>query len=281
MITFQHDTNRAQKAVKAAERRKLPVPPDIYDTAAMVDVAVKAAHMQPPPRPTRDDVPATAEELRQLIEERAHQFRIAAAHREVGSDFMEPIARKFNQLVRDQVPGWIRALQPEFNGLVKQLRAQSKKLPANLDRNVLNWNNPAVTGPWEKAEGVAFQLDQIVSDRRDMARAGDLQGEGGHDNELYAVAKLPEPTTLGVVQHLMRDHIGPELHQWRDLKHQPVSRWLQLVRSDHLTIELATPDEVRQRAAVKELWREGLQARGVAPVPGQRAIKAIESALRG
>lgn len=114
-----------------------------------------------------------------------------------------------------------------------------------------------------------------------MARAGDLQGEGGHDNELYAVAKLPEPTTLGVVQHLMRDHIGPELHQWRDLKHQPVSRWLQLVRSDHLTIELATPDEVRQRAAVKELWREGLQARGVAPVPGQRAIKAIESALRG
>ena len=281
MITFQHDTNRAQKAVKAAERRKLPVPQDIYDTAAMVDVAVNAAHMKPPPRPTRDDVPATAEQLAALIEERAHQFRIAAAHREVGSDFMEPIARKFNQLVRDQVPGWIRALQPEFNGLVKQLRAQSKKLPANLDRNVLNWNNPAVTGPWEKAEGVAFQLDQIVSDRRDMARAGDLQGEGGHDNELYAVAKLPEPTTLGVVQHLMRDHIGPELHQWRDLKHQPVSRWLQLVRSDHLTIELATPDEVRQRAAVKELWREGLQARGVAPVPGQRAIKAIESALRG
>ncbi|MDX3725316.1 hypothetical protein, partial [Streptomyces caniscabiei] len=75
-------------------------------------------------------------------------------------------------------------------------------------------------------------------------------------------------------------HIAPEMHQWRDLKHQPVSRWLQLVRSQHLTIELATPDEVRQRAAVRDRWREGILVRGVAPLPGSNAIKAIDAALR-
>ncbi|MFF7854116.1 hypothetical protein [Streptomyces sp. NPDC007904] len=280
MITFDTDTGKARKAVKAAERRGLPVPQQIHDTAAMVDVALKAAHMRPPQRPTVDDVPATAEELAAVIEERAHQHRIALAHQQVGTDFLEPIARRFNALVRDQVPGWIRALQPEFNGLIKQLRTQSKKLPDNLDKNVLDWNDPAVTTPWEKAEGIAFQLDQIVSDRKDMARAGDLQGEGGQDWALYAVAKLPEPTTTGVVQHVLRTHITPEIHQWQELRHQPVSRWLQLVRSEHLTIELATPDEVRQRAAVREKWVDALQVRGVAPVPGERAIKAIESVLR-
>lgn len=281
MITFDHDTGKAQKAVKAAERRKLPVPPDIHDTAAMVEVALKAAHMQAPERPTVDDIPATVEELAALIEERAHAQRIAASHHKVATEFLDPIARKFNQLVRDQVPGWIRALQPEFNGLVKQLRTQSKKLPANLDTKWLDWNDPAVTGPWEKAEGIAFQLDQIVSDRKAMALAGDLAGEGGQDNELYAVAKLPQPTTKGVVQHLMRTHISPELQQWRDLRQQPVSRWLALARSEHLTIELATPDEVRQRAAVRGKWVEAISARGVAPVPSDKSIRAIESALRG
>ncbi|WEO25166.1 hypothetical protein [Streptomyces caniscabiei] len=280
MITFDHDTGAAQKAVKSAERRGLPVPQEIHDTAAMVDVALQAAHMKPPPRPTVDDIPATPEQLAAAIEERAHQQRIADSHQVVGSDYLEPIARKFNALVRDQVPLWIRALQPEFNGLIKQLRTQSKKLPANLDTRWLDWNDPAVTGPWEKAEGIAFQLDQLVNDRKVMARAGGLAGEGGKDNELYAVARLPEPTTIGVVQHLMRDHIAPEMHQWRDLKHQPVSRWLQLVRSQHLTIELATPDEVRQRAAVRDRWREGILVRGVAPVPGSNAIKAIDAALR-
>jgi hypothetical protein len=280
VITFGADTGRAWAAVKAAERRGLPVPEQIPATAAMVDVAQKAAHMKPPARPTRDDIPATPEELAAAIEERAHLARIAASHREVAADYLEPIARRFNQLVRDQVPGWILALQPEFNALVKQLRTQAKKLPTNLDTPWLDWNDPAVTAPWEKAEGIAFQLDQIVSDRKVMAAAGGLAGEGGQDADLYAVARLPEPTTQGVVQHLMRTHISPEIQQWRDLKQQPVSRWLQLVRSEHLTIELATPDEVRQRAAVRGRWLEGIQARGVAPVPSPKAIKAIESALR-
>lgn len=281
MITFDHDTGRAQKAVKAAERRQLPVPLEIRDIAAMVDVAVAAAHMQPPERPTVDDVPATPEALAALIEERAHAHRIAVAHNAVGSDFLEPIAKKFNAIVRDQVPGWIRALQPEFNGLIKQLRTQSKKLPANLDPKWIDWNDSRITSAWEKAEGIAFQLDQIVNDRKDMAAAGGLAGEGGRDGALYAIAKLPEPTVEGVVQHRMRTHISPEVAQWRDLRHQPVSRWLALARSEHLTIELATPDEVRQRAAVWDAWREGIAARGVAPVPTHKAIKAIESALRG
>lgn len=280
MITFDHDTGRAQKAVTSAERRQLPVPQEIYDTAAMVDVALKAAHMRAPERATLDDIPATPGELAALIEERAHQQRIAASHQEIGTTFLEPIARKFNALVRDQVPGWISALQPEFNGLVKQLRTQSKKLPANLDTRWLDWNDPAVTGPWEKAEGIAFQLDQIVNDRKTIAMAGDLAGEGGKDNELYAVARLPVPTEQGVVDHLMRDHIAPELQQWRDLKQQPVSRWLQLVRSQHLSIELATPDEVRQRAAVRGKWIDAIHARGVAPEPSDRSRKAIATVLR-
>jgi len=281
MNLFPHDTAKAQKAVKAAQRRGLPVPDEIPAVAAMVDVAVKAAHMSPPERPTPDDIPTTVEALAALLEERAHQHRIALAHQAVGTDFLEPIARRFNGLVRDQVPGWIRALQLEFNPLIKQLRAQSKKLPANLDTNWLDWNDPAVTGPWEKAEGIAFQLDQIVADRKDMAQAGGLAGEGGKDSELYAIAKLPEPTVEGVVQHRMRTHISPEMQSWRELRRQPVSRWLALVRSEHLVVELATPDEVRQRAAVWDRWREGIAARGVAPVPGAKAIKAVEAALRG
>lgn len=280
MITFDNDTGRAQKAVTAAQRRGLPVPDEIPAVAAMVDVAVRAAHMPAPERPTRDDIPATADELAALIEERAHAHRIAHSHHQVATDYLEPLARQYNHLVREQVPSWIRALQPEFDGLIKQLRAQSKKLPDNLDPKWLDWNDNRITTAWEKAEGVAFQLDQIVNDRKAMAAAGDLAGEGGRDRELYAVAKLPEPTTEGVVQHRMRTHISPEIHQWRDLRHQPVSRWLQLTRSQHLTIELATPDEVRQRAAVWDRWREGIAARGVAPMPTQKAIKAIESALR-
>ncbi|BCL20295.1 hypothetical protein ACPCBX_13615 [Streptomyces tuirus] len=281
MITFDNDTGKARKAVKAAQRRGLPIPDEIPATAAMVDVVANAAHMKPPELPTLDDIPATPEELAALIEERAHQQRIALAHQAVGNDFLEPIARKFNALVRDQVPLWIRALRPEFNGLIKQLRTQSKKLPTNLDTRYLNWNDAAVTTPWEKAEGIAFQLDQIVNDRKDMAQAGSLAGEGGRDYALYAVAKLPEPTVEGVVQHRMRTHISPEVAQWRDLRQQPVSRWLALARSEHLTIELATPDEVRQRAAVWDQWREGIAARGVAPLPTPKSIAAIESALRG
>ncbi|KIF69259.1 hypothetical protein HY68_12745 [Streptomyces sp. AcH 505] len=277
---FENDTHRAEGAVKAARRRGLAVPDEIDHVASMWKVVVDASHMRPPSRPTLDDIPATPEELRELIEQRAHAHRIAKAHNAIGSDFLEPVARKYNALVRERVPGWIMALQPEFNGLIKQLRVQAKKLPDNLDVTWLNWDDPAVTTAWEKAEGVAFQLDQIVSDRQVIAKAGDLQGEGGNDNQLYAVAKLPEPTRQGVVDHVMRDHISPEIQRWREFKHQPVSRWLQLARSQHLTIELATPSEVRARAALRGKWIEAIAVRGVAPQPTERALRAVDQALR-
>ncbi|MFF1655800.1 hypothetical protein [Streptomyces sp. NPDC058255] len=281
MITFDYDTGKAQQAVKSAERRELPVPQEIYDTAAMVDVVLRAAHMQPPERPTLDDIPATPDELTAVIAERAHQHRIALAHQAIGTDYLEPIARKFNGLVRDQVPGWIRALQPEFDGLIKQLRTLAKKLPARLDKDWLDWNDPAVSTPWTRAEGIALQLDQIVNDRKVMAQAGGLKGEGGKDNELYAVAELPEPTERGVIDYVMRDHISPEMQQWRELKHSPVPRWIHLARSQHLTIQLATPDEVRKRAARRDKWVEAIATRGQAPQPSDRTRKAIAAALQG
>ncbi|MEV5131662.1 hypothetical protein AB0K87_14440 [Streptomyces sp. NPDC053705] len=280
-MMFAHDTRRAEDAVKAARRRGLPIPDEIPAVADMVTVAVKAAHMQAPARPTRDDIPATPEELAAAIEERAHAQRIAASHREIGTDYLEPLARRYNQLVRDQVPGWILALQPEFNALVKQLRPLARKLPHSLDKNHLDWNDPRVTTPWARIEGIALQLDQVVRDRTDMVKASDLAGEHVVDRELYAVAKLPAPTVEAVVQHQMRTHIGPEMRQWKDLRQDPVRRWVHLARSEHLTIELATPDEVRQRAVVRDQWYEGIAARGMAPVPTAKSIKAIETALRG
>ncbi len=281
MITFEHDTGKAQAAIRAAERRKLPVPQEIRNVAAMVDIVRASAQMRPPERPTVDDVPATVAELGALLEERARARRVADSHREEGSAFLEPIGRRFNALVADEVPRWIRMLAPEFNNLVKQLRTLARKLPADLDKHRLDWNNPSISTPWARAEGIALQLDQLVHDRTDMAKGGGLLGEGGRDSELYQVARLPEPTTLGVVQHLMRDHVSPERARWRELRHDPVRRWIHLVRSEHLTIELATPSEVRERAAVWDRWRDAIAARGVAPVPGPNAIRAIEEVLRG
>src|SRR4051794_5498386 len=107
MIGFDHDTSRAQDAVKAARRRGLAIPQDIDACHTMWQTVLNAAHMQPPARPTVDDIPATADQLAALIEQTAHDHRIALAHQAVGSDFMEPVARKYNALVRERVPGWI------------------------------------------------------------------------------------------------------------------------------------------------------------------------------
>ncbi|PBD00294.1 hypothetical protein BX281_8413 [Streptomyces sp. Ag82_O1-15] len=276
MIDFDHDTGLAQDAVKAARRRRLDVPADIDAAAAMWQTVMTAAHMAVPERPTVDDIPATAEQLAAAIEERAHQHRIALAHQQVGTDFMEPVARKYNQLVKERVPGWILALQPEFNGLVKALAAQSKKLPAQLDTHALDWNDPKTTAAWEKAESAAHQLDQLVNDRKAMARA--IGGDGSKDNELFAVAKLPDPTVDGVLDNLMRDQVGPALREWRDLKGQPVSRWLYLARSPHITLQLATPGEARERAASLDRWRDGIAAMHAGHSRNQ-AVAAVRQAL--
>jgi hypothetical protein len=279
-IDFGHDTARAQAAVAAAERRKLPVPQAIYDTAAMWQVVMDAAHKRVPDRPGRDDVPATADELAALIEERAHQHRIAAALRYVSADFKEPISRKYNQLVRDQVPGWIAGLQPDFLALTKKLATQEKKLPANLDRRHLDWRDPKVTGPWEMAESAAIALDQLVADRQIMARAASQ--DLGRDAELWAIAKLAKtPDEDAVFGHQLRDHVGPAIREVKELRHQPVSRWLYLARSPHLELSLATPGEVEQRQAVMGRWHDAIQVVMGSGLSHQQAKQAVATALRG
>jgi hypothetical protein len=278
VIDFGHDTSKAQAAVQAAERRKLPVPQIIYDTAAMWQTVMDAAHMPAPERPTVADIPATASELAALIEERAHLHRIALAHHAVASDFKEPMARKYNALVREQAPSWISALQPEFTGLVKAVATQSRKLPEQLDKHLLDWNDARITAAWEKAESAAHQLDQLVADRKAMARAASQ--DLGRDADLFAVAKIAEPTQADVFGHKMRDHIGPALREVQELRHQPVSRWLYLARSPHFELQLATPGEVEQRQAVMDRWRDAVQVVMTSGLSRQQAEKAVTQALR-
>lgn len=278
MITFDHDTSKAQAAVDVARRRNLSVPRAISDTAAMWQVVTEAGHMQAPERPTPDSIPATAEELRQQIADQAHAHRIAEAHRAVAGDYREPVARKYNALVRDQIDGWIRALQPDFLALTKVLAKQEKKLPALLSMEHLDMRDPAVSAPWEAASRVAIQLDQLVSDRQIMARAAghDL----GRDAELFAVAEIQEPSSADVFAHKLRDEVGPALREWRDLKHQPVSRWLYLARSPHLTLQLATPGEVEQRQQVIDRWHDAIQIVMGSGLSHQQAQHAVAQALR-
>lgn len=277
MIDFEYSTSAAGAAVRAAAHRGLPVPQEIRDAEAMWDVVVKAAQMHVDDRPDHTTIPGTPEELAAMIEERAHQHRIAEAHRFVSSDFRAPVALRFNALVKEQVPGWIMSLEPEFNALVEALTTQERKLPAELDKRRLDWSDPKVTAPWEKAESAAIQLDQLVHDRQTMAKA--VGGDGGRDNELYAVAKIPEPTVDDVFNNTMRDEIGPALAEWRDLKGEPIARWLFLARSPHIELTLATPGEVKERAKTMQLWREALGARGVMASPHMRSAKA-EAAVR-
>lgn len=256
-MDFNNDTASAQVAVTAAKRRNLTVPQSIYDARTMLATVQAAGHMERPPKPTAADIPATPEELAALITERAHAHRIAEAHRQVADDFIEPIARNYNRLVRDAVPGWIAALQPEFDGAVKAIRSAAKKLPDDLRTDMINWNDPVVAGAWEKAQGAAAQLDQIVNDRLALAKA--IGSDGGRDAELYAVAAFPEPD----VDLVMRGHwlgvLHPVMADWKDHRGQPVARWVTLVRSEALGVELrlAVPDEVRQRAGTVERWQAG------------------------
>ncbi|WP_326614963.1 hypothetical protein OHA57_04625 [Streptomyces anulatus] len=279
MITFDHDTSTAQAAVTAARRRKLDVPQIIDDTAHMWQVVTDAGHMRVDDKPGRDDIPDTAEELRQLIEARAHAHRIAEAHRQIAGDYREPVAHKYNQLVRDHAPGWIRALQPDFLALTKVLAKQEKKLPALLDSRHLDMRDPTVSAPWQAAEAAAIQLDQLVSDRQIMARA--TGQDIGKDAELYAVAKIKEPSSEDVFAHKLRDDIGPARREWQALRHQPVSRWLYLARSPHLELSLATPGEVTERQTVMDRWYKAIEIVMTPGLSRQAAEQAVASTLRG
>lgn len=279
MITFDADTSKAQNAVAVARRRDLGVPAEVDQVAGMWQVAVDASHMKTPERPTVDDIPATAEDLRALIADRAHAHRIALAHNQIGTDFLEPIARKFNAIVRDQVDGWISALQPDFLALVKVLAKQEKKLPELLDRQHIDLRDPKVSAPWETASNAAVRLDQLVSDRQILARASgqDL----GRDAELFAVAAIDEPSSEDVFAHKLRDEVGPALREWRDLKQQPIARWLYLTRSPHFTLQLATPGEVTQRQQVMERWQQAIAVVMGSGLSHQQAQHAVATALRG
>ena len=279
MITFDHDTSRAQAAVTAARRRGLHVPQEIDDTAAMWQVVTDAGQMQADDRPGRDDVPATAEELRAMIEDHAHRHRIAAAHREVAGVYREPIARKYNALVREQAPGWIRGLQTDFLALTKVLAKQEKKLPAILDQAHIDLRDPAISAPWETASNAAVKLDQLIADRQLIARAAgqDL----GREAELWAVAKLAkDPENTDVFAHRLRDEVGPAIREWKELRHQPVSRWLHLARSPHLELVLATPGEVEQRQAAMDRWHAAIQVVMTSGLSRQQAEHAVTQALR-
>ncbi|MGW3275904.1 hypothetical protein ACWDFH_31240 [Streptomyces kronopolitis] len=273
---FGTDTRLAEQAVTAARRRGLPVPEEIEQAAGMWQVIVQAGHEPHPERPAADSMPSTPEQLRQHIEEQAAARRHADSIRAVSTEYLEPLASRFNQLVKASVPGWIVSLQPEFNALVKALRQQAKKLPEDLRVTALDWNDPKISAAWEKAESAAHQLDQLTRDRQDMARA--IGGDGGRDNELYAVAQFPDPTEDIVLGHVLRDQVGPTMREWRDLKGQPVSRWLHLARAEHVTLLLATPGEVRDRAAAMQRWRDAIA--GMQAARGRSgAVAAVRQAL--
>ncbi|MEU9258551.1 hypothetical protein AB0D68_08675 [Streptomyces sp. NPDC048212] len=278
MITFAHDTTRAREAVTAAERRNLPVPQTIYDTAAMWDVVTDAGHLRVDDKPSRDDIPDTADELRAMLQERAHAHRIAEAHRAIADDYREPVALRYNQLVREQVPAWIRALQTDFLTLVKVLAKQEKKLPAILDRQHLDMRDPKVSAPWQAAEAAAIQLDQLVNDRQTMVRAAGT--DRGRDAELFAVATIAAPSSEDVFAHKLREHVGPAIREWRDLRHQPVSRWLHLARSPHFELNLATTGEVDERQAVMDRWHDAIQVVMSSGLSRQAAQQQVEQALR-
>ncbi|MGW2228158.1 hypothetical protein [Streptomyces formicae] len=278
MIEFGHDTATAQAAVSAAERRAIPVPQEIHDTAAMWQTVMDSAHKKVDERPTVDTIPATAAELAVLLEERAHAHRIAEAHRAIAADFQEPVARKFNALVREHAPGWIRSLQPDFLALVKVLAKQEKKLPELLDRRHIDLRLPEISGPWETASAAAVKLDQLVADRQVMARA--VGQDLGRDADLYAVAFIAEPTEADVFGHKLRDHVGPAIREWKELRHQPIARWLHLARSPHFTLQLATPGEVEQRQRTMDRWHEAVQVVMGSGLSRAQTQTAVATALR-
>ncbi|GHF81874.1 hypothetical protein [Streptomyces thermodiastaticus] len=248
----------ALKAVAAAERRKLDIP-DQVRAAAAVQAAVEAAARQDDPEPPA--LPDSAADVAQAIREYAAALQLADATRRAADRFRDEADQRYVDAVRACLPAWIAGLQKEYTALMATVRKAAAKLPADLsqlDPQRLDWNNPALTAAYNKAEGAAVQLDQLVNDRADMVQVAG--GDGGRDNALYAVAALPEPTTDRVLadEWLL---LSPIVATWRDLRHQPVARWVHLVRQDQIDLSLATPGEVRQRASQAERWRDAGWAR--------------------
>ncbi|EDY44612.1 hypothetical protein [Streptomyces sp. SPB074] len=244
----------ADTALRAAQRRKLPVPDEVTEAAAVRDAVNATARLDDPERPA---LPATAKETTAVIQAHAEELRLADVTRRAAGLFTDEADMRYARAVADCVPAWMTLLDKEYQALVKVVRAASDKLPADLtalDPRRMNWTHPQHAAAYTKAEGAAVQLDQLVQDRGEIVRV--TGGDGGRDNALFSVAALPEADIEAVMAQDWKRY-APVIGQWRDLAHQPVARWVYLTRQDRLTLSLATPGEVRQRAAEVEAWRDG------------------------
>lgn len=253
----------ASKAVSAAERRKLPVPDAVYEARRIQQAVFDTGHKPDPERPA---LPDTAADTEEVIRRHAEALRLADVTRRAADLFRDEADLRYIQAARDAVPAWVAGLGKEFTTLVGVVRKAADKLPHDVSSERINWNNPVHTVAYGKAEGAVAQLEQLVSDRADIARAAG--SDGGRDNALFAVAALPDPTVERVMSDDWRQ-LSPVIATWRDLSRQPVARWVHLVRQDELTLQLATPGEVRERSTQVERWRDaghalrsGLTAKG-------------------
>ncbi|WP_405426377.1 hypothetical protein [Streptomyces erythrochromogenes] len=251
----------AERAVRAAERRKLPVPPEVYEAKRLQAAVFDTGHTPDPERPA---LPATAAQAAAVIQQHAEALRLADATRRAAELFAEEAAGRFVAEAKAAVPKWVAGLDKEFCTLLGIVRKAAAKLPQDitlLDPKRINWNDPVITAAYTKAEGAVVQLEQLVSDRANIARAAG--SDGGRDNALFSVAAMPEPTVQTVMDKAWQD-LHPVIAQWRDLHQQPVARWVYLVRQQALTLGLATPGQVRERAGCVQLWRDATHARSAA-----------------
>ncbi|MFD6172065.1 hypothetical protein [Streptomyces coeruleorubidus] len=262
----------ALTAIKAAERRKLPVPDAVLQAAAVRGAIFQTVQQPDPERPA---LPDNAAEVEEVIREYAATLQTLDLTRRAADRFQQEADARFVEAVRAAVPDWIAGLQKEFTTLVGVVSKAAAKLPedlAQVDPRRMNWANPSHMAAYTKAEGAVVQLEQLVADRADIVKVAG--GDGGRDNALFAVAALPEPSTERVMAQDWRQ-LSPTLVRWRELREQPVARWVYLVRQQELSLSLATPGEVRQRSIQVERWREAGFARmsGLTRAGGQQAVQ--------
>jgi hypothetical protein len=250
--------HEAESSVRAAERRKLPVPDEVREAQRLRAAVFETAHKADPERP---ELPRLAADAEDVIRRHAEALRLADVTRRAAGLFADEADQRYIGAARDAVPAWIDGLQKEFATLVGVVTKAAAKLPDAVDlvdSSRLNWNNPVHAAAYNKAEGAVAQLEQLIHDRADIVKVAG--GDGGRDNALFAVAHFPDPT----VERVMADdwrRLHPALEKWRELRQQPVARWVYLVRQSELALSLATPGEVRQRSVQVERWRNAGHAR--------------------
>ena len=239
-----------EQAVEAAQRRQLSIPEAVQRACAVRDAVDQAQRTPAPERPALPTDPASAAET---IRSYALQLQQGELTRSAAVQFIGEAEQAYAAAVAAAVPDWIAAMGKEFQALVKALAKAAERLPQDVRTERINWRDSSVTAPYQRAEAAAVQLDQLVADRNTIARAGGH--DGGQDNALYAIAYLPEPSVQDVMGGRWKA-LSPLLTEWRELKHQPVARWVHLVRAEPITLSLATPGQVRERAAQVQAWRD-------------------------